>query len=167
MSSIITGIFNLTVSLLWNKARDSTAAKLHGGDITDAKIRDLVVREMIDIKTKLDALSLTDLKSSHAYLQEGVKLLSNALNKSKVEQKALVNETQDENGKRSTITSTTSKTVESDILNEVPNVSHAVRKIKLDSDKLGRGPLGQKVARNAFSWHPSENTWFVVYLKDI
>ena len=65
MSSIITGIFNLTVSLPWNKARDSTAAKLHGGDITGAKIRDLVVREMIDIKTKLNALSLKDLKSSH------------------------------------------------------------------------------------------------------
>ena len=158
----------MTVNLLWNKARDSTAAKLHGGDITDAKIpRDLVVREMNDIKKKLDALSLKDLKSSHTYLQEGVKLLSNALDKSKVEQKALVNVTQDENGKGSTITSTTSKTVQSDILNEVPNVSHAVRKIKLDSDKLGRGPLGQKVARNAFSWHPSGNTWFVVYLKDI
>ena len=33
---------------------------------------------------------------------------------------------------------------------------------------LGRGPLSKKVARNAFSLHPSiRKTWFVVYLKDI
>lgn len=123
MSSIITGILSSTVGLLWNKARDSTAAKLQGGDVTDAKIRDLVVREMNDIKTKLDALSRKDLKSSYTYLQEGVKLLSNALDRSKLEQKALVNEPQDENSK----TSTTSKTAESDILNEVPNVSQSCR----------------------------------------
>jgi hypothetical protein len=32
MSSIVTGILNSTVGLLWNKARDFTAAKLKDGE---------------------------------------------------------------------------------------------------------------------------------------
>ena len=51
MSSIITGILNSTVGLLWNKVRDLTAAKLQDGDVTDTKIREIVVRDLNDIKT--------------------------------------------------------------------------------------------------------------------
>ena len=61
MSSIITGILNSTIGLLWNKARDSTAEKLQHCDVADAKIREIVVRELNDIKTKLDGLSRKDL----------------------------------------------------------------------------------------------------------
>ena len=32
---------------------------------------------------------------------------------------------------------------------------------------LGRGPLGQNVAKNAFSWHRSGEHLVCVYLKDI
>ena len=130
MSSIITGILSSTVGLLWNKARDTTAAKLQDGDVTDAKIRDLVVREMTEIKTTLKALTRQDLNSSYSFLRQGLIFLNAALGKSNLEHKALPNETQDDGGE----SPTTSSTVGSDVLNEVLKLSHAVEKIKLVSD---------------------------------
>ena len=124
MSSVITGVLSSTVCLLWNKA----AAKLQGGDVTDEKIRRFVVKKMNDMKTKLDGLSRReDLLSSYNFLQEGVEVLNVALNKSDIEEKALPNETK--GGE------TSQSTVGSDVLNEVLKLSHAVGKIKLDSDK--------------------------------
>ena len=93
MSSMITGILSSTVGLLWNKVLDKTAEKLQDGDVTDTKLRELVVREMNDIKTKLDALSRKDLLSSYIFLQEGVDLLNVALDKLNLEEKALPNDT--------------------------------------------------------------------------
>ena len=84
MSSIVTGILSSTVGLLWNKARDTTAAKLKDGDVTDAKIREVLVRELNDIKTKLDGLSRKDMLSSYRFLKEGVQLLNVSLNKSRL-----------------------------------------------------------------------------------
>ena len=130
MSSIITGILSSTVGLLWNKARDTTAAKLQDGDVTDAKIRDLVVREMTEIKTTLKALTRQDLNSSYSFLRQGLIFLNAALDKSNLEQKALPNETQDDGGE----SPTTSSTVGSDVSNEVLKLSRAVKKIKLVSD---------------------------------
>ena len=63
-----------------NKARDSVAAKLKDGDVTDAKIRELVVRELNDIKTKLDGLSRKDLLSSYSFLKQGIDMLNVSLN---------------------------------------------------------------------------------------
>ena len=131
MSSIVTGILSSTVGLLWNKTRDKTAEKLKDGDVADAKIREIVVRELNDIKTKLDCISRKDLLSSYTFLQEGVDVLNAALNKSNLQQKALPNESKDDGGE----TSTKSSTVGSDVLNEVLKLSHAVGKIKLDSNK--------------------------------
>ena len=82
MSSIITGILSTTVGLLWNKARDKTAEKLQDGDVTDAKMREIVVRELNDIKTKLDGLSRAHLLSSYSFLREGVELLNVCLDQS-------------------------------------------------------------------------------------
>ena len=131
MPSIITGILSSTVGLLWNKVLDKTAEKLQDGDVTDAKLRELVVREMNDIKTKLDALSRKDLLSSYIFLQEGVDLLNVTLDKFNLEEKALPNHSKNDGSE----TSTMSSTVGSDVLNEVLKLSHAVGKIKLDSDK--------------------------------
>ena len=57
MSSIITSILSSTVGFLFNKTRDASADKLKDGDITDAKLRDIVVRELNNVNFKLDALS--------------------------------------------------------------------------------------------------------------
>ena len=131
MSSIVTSILSSTVGLLVNKARDTTAAKLKEGDITDAKIREIVVRELNDVKTKLDGLSRKDLLSSYSFLQEGVDFLNVSLNISKVEQKALVNETQVDRGETSTLASD----VQCGILNEALELSHAIGKLNVNSDK--------------------------------
>ena len=130
MSSIVTSILSSTLGLLWNKARDATAKSLKDGDVTDAKIREIVVRELNDIKTKLDGLSRKDLLSSYMFLKEGVQLLIDSLDKSKDEQKAMMNEDKDDG-------SVTSSTMPSggDILNDALQLSQAMGKLNIVSNQ--------------------------------
>jgi hypothetical protein len=142
MSSIITSILSSSIGLLWNKARDSTAAKLKDGDVTDTKIREIVVRELNDIKTKLDGLSRKDLLSSYDFLQEGVDLLNVSLDKSKLEKKA---ET----------TAGNSSVDQSEILSEALELSQAMGILKINADKefesaLERFKDARKAATHAF-----------------
>ncbi|CAB3991605.1 Hypothetical predicted protein [Paramuricea clavata] len=130
MSSIVTSILSSTVGLLWNKARDSTAAKLKDGGVTNEKIREIVVRDLNDIKTKLDGLSRKDLLSSYNFLREGVDFLNVSLQNSKLDQKALANETQDDRGETSTMPSCD----QSGILSEAIELSQAMGKLKCNSD---------------------------------
>ena len=88
MSSIITAILRSTVGFLCGKARDSAANKLKDGDLADEKLREIIVKDLTDIKSKLDCLSLKDLDSSYSFLKEGVKLLNIALDKTNREEKA-------------------------------------------------------------------------------
>ena len=81
MSSIITVILKSAVGLLGNKARDKTVEKLRH-DVTDAQVREIVVRELNDIKTKLDGISRKDLLSSVSFLREGIELLYVSLDRS-------------------------------------------------------------------------------------
>ena len=118
MSSIITGILNSTVGLLWNKTRNVTAAKLQNGDVTDAKIREIVVRELNDIKTKLDAQSRKDLLSSYSFLREGVGLLNVCLDRAEEDRSE---------------SSTMSSDVASAVLIEVLELTCAVEKLKIKS----------------------------------
>ena len=76
MSSIITSVLNLTFGLLWSKVRDHTAEKLKEGDMTDEKCRQLIVRELDDITTKIDGLARKDLLSSVSFLKEGLTILN-------------------------------------------------------------------------------------------
>ena len=121
MSSIITGILSTTVGLLWNKARDKTAEKLRGGDVTDAKVREMVVGELNDIKTKLDGLSRAHLLSSYSFLREGVELLNVCLDQS----------TQEDRGESSGMPS--SDVASAILLNEVLQLTCAVERIKIKS----------------------------------
>ena len=61
MSWIIEAVFNTAIGWLVNKGRDIIAETLQEGDVTNKKIRDLIVREVEDIKSKLDGLSEKDL----------------------------------------------------------------------------------------------------------
>ena len=61
MSVIVSAIVNSTIGLLCNKLRDYTAQRLNEGDINDSELRQIIVREIDDIKTKLDGLSRKDL----------------------------------------------------------------------------------------------------------
>ena len=78
MSSIVTSVFNATIGWLVNKGRDVTAERLKEGDVTDQKIRDLIVREVEDIKSKLDGLSRKDLLAAVDSFQTGIRYLFEA-----------------------------------------------------------------------------------------
>ncbi|CAH3134305.1 unnamed protein product [Porites lobata] len=75
MSSLITAVFKATIGMLVNKGRDKLAEKLNEGDVTDQKFRGLIVREIDEIKSKLDGLARTPLKTSMSLFKEGIELL--------------------------------------------------------------------------------------------
>ena len=83
MSSIVTAVFKATIGLLVNKGRDKAAEKLKDGDVTDQKFRGLIVREIDDIKSKLDALSRKDLEASISFFKEGIELLYEVFDKAR------------------------------------------------------------------------------------
>ena len=142
MSSIVTSILSATVGLLWNKARDKTAESLKDGDITDAKLREIVVRELNDIKTKLEGLSRSYLLSSYSFLQEGIQLLNVCLEK--FEQKAVVNEGNDDRGETSRMPSGG----EPDVLNEALELSQAMGKLQIVSKEFESAMKRFENARN-------------------
>ena len=73
MSSIVKLVFNTTIGWLVNKGRDMTAERLKEGDVADQKIRDLIVREVEDIKSKLDGLSRKDLLAAVDSFKTGIR----------------------------------------------------------------------------------------------
>ena len=79
MSAIVSGILNSTVGLLCSKLRDYTAQRLQEGDPSDDICRQIVVRELDDIRSKLDGLSRKDLLASLSFFKEGVTRLYNSL----------------------------------------------------------------------------------------
>ena len=74
-SSPITAVFKATIGLLVSKGRDKLAEKLNEGDVTDQKFRGLVVREIDELKSKLDGLARKDLLASISLFKEGIVLL--------------------------------------------------------------------------------------------
>ena len=58
-----------------DKGRDEAAKKLKDGDVTDQQIRGIIMREIDDMRSKLDGLSRKDLLASISFFREGVELL--------------------------------------------------------------------------------------------
>ena len=56
------------------KGRDLVAEKLREGDVDDERFRGLIVREIEDIKSKLDSIALRDLLTSVSFFKEGLVL---------------------------------------------------------------------------------------------
>ena len=127
MSFIITPILRLTVGLLYDKACDSAADKFKHGDLADEKLREIIVRDLTDIKSKLDCMSLKDLNASYSFLKEGVELLNLALDKSNEDQKA-------SEGSADEATRVMNDTA-SGILNAALPFPQAIEKLKISSGK--------------------------------
>ncbi len=127
MSSIITAILRSSVGLLCDKARDSAADKLKDGDLADVKLREIIVKDLTDIKSKLDCLSLKDLDTSYSFLKEGVRFLNLALDNSNEDQKA-------SEGSADEATRVMNDTA-SGILNAALSLPQAVQTLKISSDK--------------------------------
>ena len=79
MSEIVTSLLKAVAGLLFNKARDRAAENLKDGDVTDNKIRELIQREINDIKSKLDALSRKDLLTAIDAFEAGLTYLYKVL----------------------------------------------------------------------------------------
>ena len=79
MSSIITAVFKATIGLIVNKGRDAAAEQLKYGDVADQKFRGVIVREIEDIKTKLDGLARKDLLSGIDAFETGLGYLYQAI----------------------------------------------------------------------------------------
>ena len=75
MSAIITAVFKATIGWLVDKGRDEAAKKLKDGDVTDQQLRGIIMREIDDMKSKLDGLSRKDLLASIGFFREGIELL--------------------------------------------------------------------------------------------
>jgi len=83
MCSIVTAVFKATIGLLVNKGRDKAAESLKDGDVTEQKFRSVIVREIDDIKSKLDGLSRKDLLASISFFEEGIELLYEVFDKAR------------------------------------------------------------------------------------
>ena len=75
MSAIIKAVFKVTIGWLVDKGRDEAAKKLKDGDVTDQQFRGIIMREIDDMKSKLDGLSRKDLLASIGFFREGIELL--------------------------------------------------------------------------------------------
>ena len=79
MASIVTAVLKATVGLILNKGRDLAADKLQEGDVTEQQFRNMIVREIDDIKSKLDGLARKDLLTSVSIFKEGIVFLYKVL----------------------------------------------------------------------------------------
>ena len=81
MASIVTAVLKATVGLILNKGRDLAVNKLQEGDVTEQQFRNMLVREIDDIKSKLDGLARKDLLTSISIFKEGIVFLYKMLDK--------------------------------------------------------------------------------------
>ena len=75
MSAIITAVFKATVGWLVDKSRDELAKELKDGDVTDQRFRGIIMREIDDMRSKLNGLSRRYLLASITFFREGIALL--------------------------------------------------------------------------------------------
>ena len=68
MSDILKSILGLVV----DKARSATASSLSDGDLTDERMREVIISNIDDIKSSLRGLSRQHLNSSLSFLKEGI-----------------------------------------------------------------------------------------------
>lgn len=96
----MSAILNLAIGVISNKLRDHTAQRLRGGDLNDEKLRKIVVRDLDDIKSKLDALAIKDLGTSLLKFKEGVTRLYISLEISEENESSAAGEENDDQSKK-------------------------------------------------------------------
>ena len=120
-------ILSSTVGLVAGKVYDVLTNKLKDGDLTDEKLREVIVRDLNDIKSKLDCLSLKDLKASHSFLKEGVELLNLTLDPLEKAQRASASSADE-------ATRVVNDTA-SGVLNAALSLPQEIQRLKTSSDK--------------------------------
>ena len=136
MSALVNGIVNSTIGLVCNKIRDYTAHRLNDGDINDSELRQIVVRELDEIKTKLDGLSRKDLLASLSSFKEGVNRLYISLETSGEScEKSSTSQAHTEDDEPENATATTSKRVQKDAINTVLDLRQFIGNLRIASEK--------------------------------
>jgi hypothetical protein len=139
MSEVITGLLKVTFGLISNKLRDYGAGKLQDGDLADQKFRGLIVRELDDIKSKLDAISRKDLCASISFLQQGIQRLNMSFGESSESENPSTSELPN-NGKQSQGTTKAcagaSLTAQQSVaVEDALALANAVGKLKIESNE--------------------------------
>ena len=138
--SIIANLVSSTLGLVLGKARNSAAEKLKDGDTTDDKLRDVIVEDLDNIKTKIDALARKDLLASYCFLKEGVVTLNLALDEAEDEQTSKDEKKGSQNDESQTTTRNESEP--HGVLNQAITLSTAIQ--KLNNISNGRLVFAQK-----------------------
>jgi hypothetical protein len=81
MSGMVAVVLKMTLGLFVNKARGLLSKKLKDDGLNSQQLRSLIVSNFEDIKTKLDGLARGNLLSSISFIQEGLGLLNDSLDK--------------------------------------------------------------------------------------
>ena len=135
MLSIITSIMQCLLGLVLNKARNTAADKLkQRGDVTDEKLRNVIIEDLNDIKTKIDGLARKDLLASYSFLKEGIISLNVALDKAEDEQISKDEANADQDGGSKITETTTRNESEYGVLNEAIELSIAIQKLNNTSN---------------------------------
>ena len=135
MLSIMTSIIQCLLGLVLNKARNTAADKLkQRGDVTDEKLRNVIIEDLNDIKTKIDGLARKDLLASYSFLKEGIISLNVALDKAKDEQISKDEANADQDGGSKITETTTRNESEYGVLNEAIELSIAIQKLNNTSN---------------------------------
>ena len=136
MSAIVNGIVNSTIGLVCNKIRDYTAHRLDDGDINDSELRQIVVRELDEIKTKLDGLSRKYLLASLSSFKEGVNRLYISLETSGEScEKSSTSQAHTEDDEPEGATAMTVKPVEGDAIDTVLDLRQFIGNLRIASEK--------------------------------
>ncbi|CAB3995410.1 Hypothetical predicted protein [Paramuricea clavata] len=114
------------VGFILNKVRDWASNKLKDGDLTNEELRQVLLRDLKEINTKLDSLSLKDLDASRSFLKEGLSILIIALGQPSEDQET--HEGPDEATAISTYSASSS-------LNQVLTLPQAIQKLQITSEK--------------------------------
>ena len=86
--SAMSDVLKFTLGFLAKNTRRGIAKRLKDGDVTDEACQRLIVRELDDIKSKLDGLARKDLRSSLRFLQEGITGLYQSLDSNEITAKS-------------------------------------------------------------------------------
>ena len=137
MSVLLSGIVNLTIGLVCKRIRDYTAQRLIDGGFIGTELRQIVVRELDDIKKRLDGLSKKDLGSSLSCFEEGVGRLYISLETSGEScEKSSTSQAHTEDDEPEGATAMTVKPVEGDAIDTTSDLLHdLIGNLKIASEE--------------------------------
>lgn len=81
--AVLAPLLKITVDFFLDKVKDEAANSLKDGDITELRFREMIIRELNDIKSMLRGMVRQDLIASISYFNDGIELLYNHINQSK------------------------------------------------------------------------------------